>query len=36
MREAIKILERRKDYKKPNYLIKEWWDTSDTWASYTR
>ena len=36
IREAIKILERRKDYKKLNYLIKEWWDTSNTWVSYTR
>ena len=36
MREAIKILERMKDYKKLDYLMKEWWDTSDTWASYAR
>jgi len=30
IREAMKILEHRKDYKKLNYLIKEWWDTSNT------
>ncbi len=34
IREVIKILKRKKDYKKINYLIKEWWDTNDTWANY--
>ena len=30
IREVIKILKHIKDYKKLNYLIKEWWDISDT------
>ena len=30
IREVIKILECIKDYKKLNYLIKEWWDINNT------